>query len=131
MSQLSLMPAHVPAHKPKALLIEDVPLPLALADTKTAADCRVHGISSITRAVCSDEDAKAGLARFLKRKHRFENVAKGVCRDTGCDLRTVQNWLAERNLPDDDGRRRLVSAYGEGVLRIIYQGADPDVEAPL
>lgn len=131
-SQLSLMPAHVPADRPKVAAVETLSL-FTSDELQSAARTSAKDSAQITqglRVLKGDERSAAGStwARIL-RTERGRDAAKRVVADFGAagttvSLRTVQGWLNGR-LADEPYIVLADQLYG-GVIAEIYE---PDGEA--
>lgn len=135
-SQLSLMPAHVPADRPKVKAVE-APALFNFGELDRAAQQAAKDSAQITqglRVLKGDERAEAGStwARIL-RSERGRDAAKRIVADFEAagqtvSLRAVQGWLSGR-LADEPYILLADQLYGPGVIAEIYQPGSPAAAA--
>ncbi|SMH60444.1 hypothetical protein SAMN02982994_5501 [Azospirillum lipoferum] len=135
-SQLSLMPAHVPAERPKSKPVETPALfnfgELDAASHNAAKDSAQN--TQGLRVLRGDQRSEAGSAwaRIL-RTERGRDAAKRIVTDFEAagqpvSLRTVQGWLAGR-LADEPYILLADRLYGPGVVAEIYEPDSPAAAA--
>ena len=129
-SQLSLMPAHVPADRPKTRAVERPLFDLDALDAAAEERRREIDNSSLTfqgrRA--SKTERGAALPRILRQLVALEgrtSLVKQLCRlltvRTGREYveRTVRGWFEGRE-PEPESWADLQAVFGRGIYAAVY-----------
>ncbi|MFP5513216.1 MAG: hypothetical protein ACLGJC_09070 [Alphaproteobacteria bacterium] len=127
-SQLSLMPAHVPADRPKSKPAE-TPALFNFGEMDAAPRNAAKDSAQITQGlrVLKGEERSAAGSTWAKilRTERGRDAAKRIVADfeaagTAISLRTVQGWLNGR-LADEPYILLAGQLYGPGLIAEIYE----------
>ncbi|MCG5241376.1 hypothetical protein ACIU1J_27550 [Azospirillum doebereinerae] len=135
-SQLSLMPAHVPAERPKSKPVES-PALFNFGELDAASRHAAKDSSEIThgfRILNPDERAEAGatwakILRTVNGKDTAKRVAAAFEKaGQPVSVRTVQNWL-NGQFPAVEHIILADRLYGPGIVAEIYEPTSPAAAA--